>query len=61
MDEHQLYCIYALLAAVDPKEAGRWHWRDGRKVRRGLERWWERGGGDVGQDGEGAVKGRHAR
>ncbi|RXK36929.1 hypothetical protein M231_05831 [Tremella mesenterica] len=42
--EAHLLALHQLLQAVDPKEAGRWHWRDGRKVRRGLERWWERGG-----------------
>jgi tRNA dimethylallyltransferase len=36
--------LHQLLAAVDPQEAGRWHWRDGRKVKRGLERWWESSG-----------------
>lgn len=46
-DDHQLLSIWKLLQAVDPKEAARWHWRDGRKVRRALERWWERGGGEV--------------
>lgn len=39
-DDH-LLALHQLLAAVAPDEAGRWHWRDGRKVRRGLERWWE--------------------
>ncbi|EIW70385.1 hypothetical protein TREMEDRAFT_28696, partial [Tremella mesenterica DSM 1558] len=42
--EAHLLALHQLLQAVDPKEAGRWHWRDGRKVRRGLERWWERCG-----------------
>lgn len=46
-EEGHLLSLYELLQAVDPNEAGRWHWKDGRKVRRGLERWWERGGGDV--------------
>lgn len=46
-EAHQLLSIWRVLEAVDPKEAARWHWRDGRKVRRGLERWWERGGGEV--------------
>lgn len=41
--DSQLLSLHRLLAAVDPVEAGRWHWRDGRKVKRGLERWWERG------------------
>lgn len=49
----ELLALHRLLAVVDVREAGRWHWRDGRKVRRGLERWWEgmegvtRGKGDV--------------
>ncbi|WVQ99561.1 hypothetical protein IAU59_006697 [Kwoniella sp. CBS 9459] len=43
-EEDHLLALHRLLCAVDPKEGGRWHWRDGRKVRRGLERWWERGG-----------------
>ena len=43
---HQLLSLYRLLEALDPREAVRWHWRDGRKVKRGLERWWERGSGD---------------
>lgn len=37
----ELLALHRLLAVVDAREAGRWHWRDGRKVRRGLERWWE--------------------
>jgi tRNA dimethylallyltransferase len=41
--DDQLLSLHRLLAAVDAKEAGRWHWRDGRKVRRGIERWWEKG------------------
>lgn len=44
---HRLLSIWQLLEAVDPLEAGRWHWRDSRKVRRGLERWWERGGAQL--------------
>ncbi|KAL7421916.1 tRNA dimethylallyltransferase, mitochondrial [Cryptotrichosporon argae] len=54
----QLLALWKVLEAVDPNEAGRWHWRDGRKVRRGLERWWERRGqplrmqeGESGDDG----------
>ncbi|KAK8864512.1 hypothetical protein IAR55_001762 [Kwoniella newhampshirensis] len=43
-DDGHLLALHKLLSAVDEKEAGRWHWRDGRKVRRGLERWWESGG-----------------
>ncbi|WVF71306.1 hypothetical protein IAT40_006109 [Kwoniella sp. CBS 6097] len=43
-EDDQLLTLHRLLCTVDPKEGGRWHWRDGRKVRRGLERWWERGG-----------------
>jgi tRNA dimethylallyltransferase len=34
--------LYKVLQSVDSAEASRWHWRDTRKVRRGLERWWER-------------------
>lgn len=45
--DHELLSMWRLLQAVDPNEAPRWHWRDGRKVRRSLERWWERGGGEV--------------
>lgn len=60
-DESQLLSLHQLLAAVDPKEAGRWHWRDGRKVRRGLERWWERGGLPSGDDRAQQSSGRHAR
>ncbi|ORX35790.1 IPP transferase-domain-containing protein [Kockovaella imperatae] len=44
IEDHHLLSIYQVLQAVDPDEAARWHWRDGRKVRRALERWWERGG-----------------
>lgn len=40
-DDSQLLALWNLLNEVDEREAGRWHWRDGRKVRRGLERWWE--------------------
>jgi tRNA dimethylallyltransferase len=58
-EDSKLLSIHTLLKAVDPNEAGRWHWRDGRKVRRGLERWWERGGGDVSERAKGP--GRHAR
>lgn len=58
--DSQLLSLHNLLAAVDPREAGRWHWRDGRKVKRGLERWWEGGGA---KDGNETVKsvGRRAR
>ncbi|WWC89196.1 uncharacterized protein L201_004114 [Kwoniella dendrophila CBS 6074] len=45
-DDAQLLALHHLLCAIDPKEGRRWHWRDGRKVRRSLERWWERGGSD---------------
>lgn len=56
LDDAQLLSLHSLLAAVDPPEAGRWHWRDGRKVRRGLERWWERGGASAqAQDGKEAT------
>ena len=58
IDDQNLLSLHSLLAAVDPEEAGRWHWRDGRKVRRGLERWWERGGEAVTQ---GSSSGRRAR
>lgn len=37
----QLLALHRLLHALDPDEAGRWHWRDGRKVKRAIERWWE--------------------
>ena len=37
----QLLSLHQLLAALDPDEAQRWHWRDGRKVKRSIERWWE--------------------
>lgn len=64
-DDQQLLAIWRVLEAVDPKEAGRWHWRDGRKVRRALERWWERGGGEVKSTeevlGNDAGSGRRAR
>ncbi len=40
-DASELLALHQLLAAVDPDEAQRWHWRDGRKVRRAIERWWE--------------------
>ena len=33
--------LHHLLEVLDPAEAARWHWRDTRKVRRSLERWWE--------------------
>ncbi|KAJ9092209.1 hypothetical protein QFC21_006955 [Naganishia friedmannii] len=39
--DQQLLAQHRLLALIDPSEAGRWHWRDGRKVKRALERWWE--------------------
>lgn len=57
-NDHQLLSIWRVLDAVDPNEAGRWHWRDERKVRRGLERWWERGGGEVVAESK---EGRQAR
>lgn len=41
LSDQQLLAQHRLLALVDEREAGRWHWRDGRKVKRGLERWWE--------------------
>ncbi|RSH87237.1 hypothetical protein EHS25_003146 [Saitozyma podzolica] len=65
-EDSQLLALHRLLVAVDPQEAGRWHWRDGRKVRRALERWWERGSGhgEAAQslaEGDATPKGRHAR
>lgn len=33
--------VYAILLHVDPENARRWHWRDIRKVRRGIEIVWE--------------------
>ncbi|WWC70124.1 uncharacterized protein I206_104071 [Kwoniella pini CBS 10737] len=65
-EDAKLLALYRLLSALDPKEGGRWHWRDGRKVRRALERWWERG---ISKDivdgctnsGEVQSKGREAR
>ncbi|KAJ9121453.1 hypothetical protein QFC22_002069 [Naganishia vaughanmartiniae] len=41
LSDQQLLAQHRLLVLVDESEAGRWHWRDGRKVKRGLERWWE--------------------
>ncbi len=43
IDPAELLALHRLLTAVDPAEAARWHWRDGRKVRRAVERWWEAG------------------
>nr|XP_031863381.1 uncharacterized protein CI109_001256 [Kwoniella shandongensis]KAA5530453.1 hypothetical protein CI109_001256 [Kwoniella shandongensis] len=65
-EDDQLLALHSLLLTVDEKEAGRWHWRDGRKVRRGLERWWERGGSGQAGKAEGeqeevVSKGRRAR
>lgn len=40
-EAQQLLDIHRLLQRIDPQEASRWHWKDGRKVRRGVERWWE--------------------
>lgn len=62
-EDSHLLALHQLLSAIDPKEAGRWHWRDGRKVRRGIERWWETNGGkaepDVKRDaGSGGRKAR---
>ena len=39
--DDQLLSLHSLLATLDPNEAQRWHWRDGRKVKRSIERWWE--------------------
>lgn len=61
----ELLALHRLLGLVDEREAGRWHWRDGRKVKRGLERWWEgveevrRGKTD--DDGEGSVAQERSR
>lgn len=41
-DPRDLLSQWKLLDMVDPDEAQRWHWKDGRKVKRGIERWWER-------------------
>ena len=63
-EDQQLLSLYRLLTCIDPDEAQRWHWRDGRKVRRGIERWWERGGHDLAsadRDTNVATKGRRAR
>jgi tRNA dimethylallyltransferase len=43
VDPSELLALHGLLTALDPAEAARWHWRDGRKVRRAIERWWEAG------------------
>ena len=40
-----LLAQWKLLEMIDCDEAQRWHWRDGRKVKRGIERWWERQAG----------------
>lgn len=45
-DGDHLLSLWKLLEMIDPDEAQRWHWRDGRKVKRGIERWWERQAGD---------------
>lgn len=45
--DHELLSMWKLLNAVDPNDAPRWHWRDERKVRRAIERWWERGGAEL--------------
>lgn len=61
---HELLSLWQVLNHVDPDEAKRWHWRDGRKVRRGIERWWERGGAKVQSQASGstaASEGRQAR
>ena len=51
-EDSHLLSLYQLLQAVDSAEAARWHWRDGRKVRRSLERWWERGGVPASSDSD---------
>lgn len=61
---HELLSLWQVLDSVDPDEAKRWHWRDGRKVRRGIERWWERGGVKVEalvNEHKSAADGRQAR
>lgn len=54
LSDQQLLAQHRLLELVDEPDAGRWHWRDGRKVKRGLERWWE-GVETMRQDSEGRV------
>lgn len=54
LSDRQLLAQHRLLELVDEREAGRWHWRDGRKVKRGLERWWE-GVEAMRRDSEGRV------
>lgn len=61
---HELLSLWKVLDSIDPREAQRWNWRDGRKVRRAIERWWERGGGAVVTQTErkdGPADGRRAR
>jgi tRNA dimethylallyltransferase len=41
--EEQSLAIWQLLERVDPLMAAKWHWRDTRKVLRGLERIWNEG------------------
>lgn len=63
-NNHELLCLWQVLDCIDPDEAKRWHWKDGRKVRRGIERWWERGGRKVEPQTftmRGATEGRQAR
>jgi tRNA dimethylallyltransferase len=67
-DDKRLLSLWTVLKGVDAMEAGRWHWRDGRKVRRALERWWERGGpvsstrlSDTGDHSVASKGGRKAR
>lgn len=33
--------LYRLLCALDPENARRWHWRDVRKIRRGIDLIWD--------------------
>ena len=39
--DSQLLEMHRLLQQLDLQESSRWHWKDGRKVRRAVERWWE--------------------
>lgn len=55
-----LLSLYRLLEWVDPAEAQRWHWRDGRKVRRAIERWWEAQADSIHND-DGAGTQDHAK
>jgi len=52
--EKESLALHHLLEILDPAEAARWHWRDTRKVRRSLERWWESRADDVVQGERGS-------